>query len=59
VKRQGVFFAAHSSAVCTTNMFGFDFRQAQPRGTAYLRLRHNSRPRVLPDASGAFEIARL
>src|SRR4029077_18195882 len=26
---QGAFFAARSSADCTTNMFGFDFRQAQ------------------------------
>src|ERR1700751_5159215 len=30
VKRQGVFFAAQSSADCITNMSGFDFRQAQP-----------------------------
>ena len=29
VRGQGVFFAAQSSADCTTNMFGFDFRQAQ------------------------------
>ena len=30
VKRgQGAFFAAQSSADCTTNMFGFDFREAQ------------------------------
>jgi hypothetical protein len=30
VKRQGVFFAAQSSADCFINMSGFDLRQAQP-----------------------------
>jgi hypothetical protein len=30
VKLPGPFFAARSWAGCTTNMFGFDLRQAQP-----------------------------
>src|ERR1700724_219446 len=35
----GPFFAARSWAGCTTNMFGFDLRQAQGFGTIYRRYR--------------------
>src|ERR1700677_5011548 len=49
----GPFFAARSRAGCTTNMFGFDLRQAQgAEATAGRRLRGGVEPQATGDTGG-------